>query len=924
MTTSLISTAAASHFYTRWVNAETGRAEKIAELAQLSLINAPFPQLLQKESESGMPLPRAMRRLRNLIICTLIARDLGGRADLEEVVSTMTRFADFVVRTHLTSIMAEMVTLHGTPIGEESGLAQALIVLGMGKLGGGELNVSSDIDLIFVYAEDGDTQINNPEQRTLSNHEFFVRLGKKLIAAIADITEDGFTFRVDMALRPNGASGPLVASLNMVETYLVTQGREWERYAWCKARAMTGKPEDIALLENISRPFVFRRYLDYGTIDAMRLMHGQIRAEVRRQETLHPDRNNNVKLGRGGIREIEFLAQVFQLIRGGRDLDLRDRSTRSTLRTLVKKNLLTATDVDQLLEAYDFLRNLEHRLQYLEDAQTHTLPTSEDQRLIIAQAMGFEDVPTLLRELEQRRVLVAAQFDAIFSDKQNGQTANADGGKNNSNGDCQLCGLSDRDSPEAIASTLTSLGFSDAEEAARRLASIWQSPRIQSLPEISRNRFTALINVALPIIGALPESKNSAESTSHLNTLGRLLDFLETIARRAAYLALLTEYPHTLTRVIRMIGTSEWAAKFLTRHPILLDELLDNRNLNTVPDWPVFAQECQRQMDAVAGDTERQLDLLRELHHVQLFRLLAQDLEGKLSVETLADYLSLLADILVDTTIQSVWKTFPNRHREVPKFAVIAYGKLGGKELSYASDLDIVFLYDDDDQDAPALYAKLAQRFITWMTSHTSAGILFDIDIALRPDGASGLLVSSFATFERYQRNSAWLWEHQALTRARFCSGDSRIGERFEALRVDVLRQVRDPLKLQQEVSDMRQKMRDANRNRSALFDLKHDAGGMIDIEFLVQFLILRYAATHPELTADIGNIALLKLCGELGLIDPTLATEVANAYRHYRKLQHQRRLQGDERARISPEWVTSEVTAVTALLVTVFTTPAT
>ncbi|MQR01602.1 bifunctional [glutamate--ammonia ligase]-adenylyl-L-tyrosine phosphorylase/[glutamate--ammonia-ligase] adenylyltransferase [Glaciimonas soli] len=918
VTPSLISSSAASHYYTHWVNAENHRAEKIAVLAQLSLTHAPFAQLLQSETDSGMPLPRAMRRLRNLIVCTLIERDLKGQADLEEVVATMTAFADFAVQTHLAALMSDMVALHGTPIGEESGQPQELIVLGMGKLGGGELNVSSDIDLIFVYAEEGDTQTSNAGQRALSNHEFFIRLGKKLIAAISEITEDGFTFRVDMALRPNGASGPLVANMNMVENYLVTQGREWERYAWCKARAMTGRTEDIALLENICRPFVFRRYLDFGSIDAMRSMHAQIRAEVTRQEALHPDRNNNVKLGRGGIREIEFLAQVFQLIRGGRDHDLRDRSTRKTLRTLAEKNLLTADVVAQLLEAYDFLRNLEHRLQYLNDAQTHTLPSIEAERLIIAQAMGYQDVATLLDELEKRRVLVATQFDAIFSDKQEKSENPHSTGSDTDKKETQII-LSDTDPLEIITGRLTILGFSEAEDSARRLHSTWNSSRIQSLPEISRSRFATLINVALPIIGKLSEVNANSQFASQLTTLGRLLDFLETIARRAAYLALLAEYPHTLLRVIRMIGASDWAAKFLTHHPILLDELLDSRTLNAAPDWPTFTQDCQRQLDSVAGDTERQLDVLRECHHAQLFRLLAQDLEGKLSVETLADYLSILADILVSITIPAVWHTINNRHREIPHFAVIAYGKLGGKELSYASDLDIVFLYDDDDQEAPGLYSKLAQRFITWMTSHTPAGILFDIDIALRPDGASGLLVSSFATFEKYQRNSAWLWEHQALTRARFCAGDAQIGERFEALREDVLRQVRDPEKLQKEVMDMRQKMRDANPNRSDLFDLKHDAGGMIDIEFLVQFLILRYAATHPQLTADIGNIALLKLCGDLGLIDAALAGEVANAYRHFRKLQHQRRLQGDERARVASELVAAETVTVKRLLDTVF-----
>jgi glutamate-ammonia-ligase adenylyltransferase len=791
------------------------------------------------------------------------------------------------------------------PIGEESGNEQEMIVLGMGKLGGGELNVSSDIDLIFVYPEDGDTRA---DQRSLSNHEFFIRLGKKLIAALSEITADGFTFRVDMALRPNGGSGPLVASHNMVEEYLIRQGREWERYAWTKARALTGKEGDIAALEAISRPFIYRRYLDFGSIDALRSMHAQIRAEVKRQESLHPERSNNVKLGRGGIREIEFTSQVFQLIRGGRDPELRDRSTRATLRTLADKNLLEPEVVAQLLEAYTFLRNLEHRLQYLEDAQTHTLPVNDSDQLIVAQMMGCADVAALLAELERHRRIVAGQFDTIFSDKQGGNNTDD---RADSEGDGAVCELNDGENAESIADTLTLLGYDDVDGAAQRVLATLQSPRLQSLPEASRTRLMTLINTALPIIGAMPDKR--------LPTLHRLLDFFEAIARRAAYLALLTEYPHALTRLIRMMAASDWAAKYLAQHPILLDELLDDRNLKAPPDWPAFAQDCQRQLDTVPGDTERQMDILREVHHAQLFRLLAQDLEGDLSVEHLADHLSALADILVAATIQAVWQTVSNRHREVPQFTVIAYGKLGGKELGYVSDLDVVFLYDDDDQEAPGLYAKLAQRFITWMTSHTPAGTLFDIDIALRPDGASGLLVSSFATFEKYQRNSAWVWEHQALTRARYCAGDTGIGDRFEALREDLLRQERDPQKLTQEVLGMRMKMHQAHPNPSTLFDLKHDDGGMIDIEFLVQFLVLRYASQYQQLTGDIGNIALLKLCGSLGLIDAALADDVANAYRLFRKLQHQIRLRGEERARTPIERVQKETDSVKRLWLEVF-----
>jgi glutamate-ammonia-ligase adenylyltransferase len=350
-----------------------------------------------------------------------------------------------------------------------------------------------------------------------------------------------------------------------------------------------------------------------------------------------------------------------------------------------------------------------------------------------------------------------------------------------------------------------------------------------------------------------------------------------------------------------------------------MDELLDAAALETEPDWISFATECRQRLLAFAGDTERQMDLLRELHHAQQFRLLAQDIGGLLTVERLADHLSALADVLVAVTIEAVWQTLPTRHREWPSFAVIAYGKLGGKELGYASDLDLIFLYDDDDQDAPPLYAKLAQRFITWMTSHTAAGVLFDIDIALRPDGASGLLVSSFSAFEKYQRQSAWVWEHQALTRARYCAGDSRIGERFETLRVELLRQSRDAAALRKEVLAMRQRMHDAHPNRSTDFDLKHDAGGMIDIEFIVQYLVLLHAHAHTELTADIGNIALLKLAGQIGLIDQPLGEQVANAYREFRRLQHKIRLRGEDRARVAPEGVASLQDAVIALWEEIF-----
>lgn len=881
------SPACASRFVQRWLDAAPERAAQLAALSSLSLGGADFRALLERELAQGLPLERAMRRVRNLLVSTIVARDLGGQADLDEVVTAMTAFADFAIQTHVAALTDELVASHGMPMGEESGRPQHLMVLAMGKQGGGELNVSSDIDLIFVYPEDGETAAG-PGQRQLSNHEFFVRLGRRLNAALSEVIEDGFTFRVDMALRPNGKSGPLAASLGMVEEYLIVQGREWERYAWVKARAVTGAPDDIAALDAIVRPFVFRRYLDFGVIDAIRNMHAQIRAEVKRQERLHPERSHNVKLGRGGIREIEFLAQVFQLIRGGRDPALRERSTRKTLLLLAERELLPQETVERLLQAYGFLRNLEHRVQYLEDAQTHTLPANPDDRLAVARMMGFEDEATLLDRLDTQRSYVAQQFDAIFADKE----------KTDDKPDAPA--LADElDNIDALAARLAALGFDDARTAGSRLAATLQGPRLSSMPDASRERLLALVDASLPLVTTVVAE---AGIGSHAATLGRLLDLFEAIARRSAYLSLLTEYPHTLERVIRMINASGWAATFLTQHPILLDELLDDRNAGA-GDLGQLAALLDEHLDEAAGDTERQLDILREAHHAQLFRLLALDLAGELSVEHLADHLSALADMIVGAVIKHAWRTVNGRHRDEPRFAVIAYGKLGGKELGYVSDLDVIFLYDDEDQDAPPLYARLAQRFITWMTAHTAAGILFDVDIALRPDGASGMLVSSVAAFERYQNDSAWLWEHQALTRARFCAGESTIGARFEAIREQVLRKDRSgqEAQLKEEVVRMRQRMRDANVNRSELFDLKHDAGGMIDIEFIVQYLVLRHAAAYPQLTANAGNIALLRVCGELGLIDAGLAGQVADAYRIMRKLQHSVRLQGQDKTRVEP-----------------------
>lgn len=904
---SLIPAEEASRFYRNWLNADRKKRQlQLDSIVQNPLVEINFASLLKQETDAGFTTKRAMRRLRNLLVCAIIYRDLSGKANLSEVVETMTLFAEFTVQTLLDELYREMIDAHGMPIGSSSGKRQELIVLGMGKLGGRELNVSSDIDLIFVYPENGETvSTREGRQRLLSNQEFFIRLGRRLISAISEIEEDGFVFRVDMALRPNGNSGPLAVSFGMVEQYFIVQGREWERYAWIKARAITGNPEDIAALNTLAFPFIYRKYLDFSVIESIRSLHQQIRADVARREKLHPEHSNDVKLGRGGIREIEFLAQMFQLIRGGREPALQDKSTRKILNILAEKRLMDIPTVDRLLSAYTFLRNIEHRIQYLEDAQTHSLPTSEEDRLIIAKAAGFASFTELMATLKEHRDFVSEHFNAIFGEKQEAMDPD----------EMVIPPLissqNDEDQLNVLRTKLESMAFPEADAAAKRLQAFWKSHRIQALSDANSEKMTALINTVLS--GILEYAHRP------LVTLGRLLDFLESISRRTSYLSLLMEYPVATSRLMHMLDTSDWAAQYLTRHPILLDELLDARTLMERPDWEAFKLDLNAQLQPHRGDTEQLMDILREVHHTQLFRLLAQDLGGELTVEELADDLSRLADIMAEATLREAWLSMPKRHREVPKFAIIAYGKLGGKELGYASDLDIIFLYDDDAQEAPMLYARLAQRFITWMTSPTSAGTLFDIDIALRPDGASGLLVSSFDSFSHYQEKSAWPWEHQALTRARFCCGDTSIGNRFEALRNKILRQERDSDTLKTEIIKMRRRIFDAHPNHSNLFDIKHDAGGMMDIEFIVQYLVLEYSLKYPELTGNLGNIALLKMCSKLGLFKQVSGETAAGIYRHFRRLQHEIRMQGANEAKIALGSVEGETEEVKKLWKEIF-----
>ena len=852
----------------------------------------------------GDVLARALRLLRRDLFLHTLARDLTGRADLAEVVEAMTRLAEVAVEAAVTCHTAELVARYGMPRGAQSGTAQELIVIGMGKLGGAELNVSSDIDLVFVYPEDGETDGARP----VDNGEFFERLGRRVIAALQPVSEDGYVFRVDMRLRPYGESGPLTTSFAKLEHYLVTQGRAWERYAWLKARPLTGaRHDELAALVD---PFVYRKYLDYDAYEGLRGIHRQIRAQERRE-----DYGRDVKLGRGGIREVEFVVQALQIVRGGREPSLRVRSTRAALAALCERGLMPAGTADALGSAYAWLRAIEHRLQYRDDEQTQRLPTEPDELQLLATALDLPDAPGLETQLATCRRTVEEQFDALF-----GTSASPLG--------AAATYVTAWDEAEASPTTLAALadaGFDEPRALVETFARTRSSGRYLQLPAVSRQRFDELVPQLLAVA-----ARERAPGATPQTVFLRLLGLLEAVSRRSAYLALLTEHPPLLPRLAQLMGASAWAADYLTQHPVLLDELLDARVLLAEPDWRQWRDELARQMEMHAGDPEHQMDALRHFRHAQALHLLAQDLAGRLTVERLADHLSALADAIIDTTLRECWRQLceaAGRPVSAPRFAVIAYGRLGGKELGYASDLDLVFLYDadpagDDADGAADRYTRLARRINTWLSTTTPAGQLYETDLRLRPDGDKGLMVSSMEGFAGYQREHAWTWEHQALTRARFAAGDTALGARFEAERVAILRLPRDAAKLAADIADMRRRMAAGHPNRTPDFDLKHDEGGMVDIEFIVQHLVLAHAAQHASLTDNLGNIALLRRAAALALVPSRLADAAADAYREYRRLQHQIRLTGARQARVDPAAHVERRAAVRALWIAVFGVP--
>jgi [glutamine synthetase] adenylyltransferase / [glutamine synthetase]-adenylyl-L-tyrosine phosphorylase len=639
------------------------------------------------------------------------------------------------------------------------------------------------------------------------------------------------------------------------------------------------------------RPFIYRRHLDYSAFASLRELHGQIRREVERRE-----RSGDIKLGRGGIREIEFIAQLFQLIRGGHDASLRRQPTLALLTLLAEREILPAAAVTELTQAYVFLRHLEHRLQYRDDQQTHLLPLDDATRAALARSMGHTDFAALLAVINRHRDTVARQFDALFADT----TADAASKSH------PLAPLwSQAEGEPAVTRQLAALGFEQPGEIQMRLAQMHGSARYRQMPAVSQARLDRLAPLAI---------EAAAAGDNRDATLTRLLNFLDNVSRRESYLALLEEYPHARTHLADLMRASPWVAQYLTQHPILLDELLDARALSAPPDWPALARHLRATLDASDGDTEKQMDALRHFKHAQTLRLIAQDLSGALPLETLSDHLSDLACIVLKEALRLAWQGLRQHSRVEPAFAVIAYGKLGGKELGYASDLDLVFLYEESADEAPENYTRLAQRINTWLTSITPAGLLYETDLRLRPDGDGGLLVSTLAAFRDYQEKHAWVWEHQALTRARFAAGDAAIGAQFETLRDQLLRRPRDRAALRRDIADMREKMHASHPNTSGQFDVKHGHGGIVDVEFIVQYLVLGYAHDHPALTGNIGNLALLKRAAQLGLIADTAANAVHAAYRTFRGLQHALRLQEARYARVPHASVREHTDAVRRL----------
>ena len=850
---------------------------------------------------------QVLRLLRKRTFFLLMVRDLAGLASLEEVGGTMSTLADRCIEQAYRTIMHDMIGLHGQPKDAVTGRPQEMLIIGMGKLGGSELNVSSDIDLVMLYNEEGETEGPRP----LSYHEFYGRLTRRMMPVLSELDANGQVFRTDLRLRPDGDAGPLAWSLDAFEQYLFTQGREWERYAWLKGRVIPARAFDdsdstsqVQQFESLRQPFVYRKYFDFSTLAALRTLRERIRLDLQRKSLARPglETQLNIKLGEGGIREIEFIVQLSQLIKGGRMPALQQRGLLAALEAQTRAALIPSATAEQLAQAYLFMRRTEHALQYAEDEQTHQLPVQRERLAELANALRLS-LPDFEQTLAKHRLFVADTFRDSF------RIAGLGDGFNDTERELQ-----GKSSPNlSLEASLLNFGEHSAALASR-VDTFLEGHRIRALSTTSRNRIDTLLPLAL----------TAAQQTAQpLTAALRLLDLIETVAQRGAYLALLAEYPETMARIARMMAASPWAAQYVIQHPLVLDSLIAWPTLMEPVDIDRVAAAMHEDLNACvlpdgSFDIEQQMNLMRDTQRQVSFQLLAQDLEGILTVERLADQLSALADTLLQEALVRVWPQVcpPEKPgcQDEPQLAIIAYGRLGGKELGYSSDLDLVYLYEDSREDAEELYAKLARRLTSWLSTMTSSGRLYDIDLRLRPDGESGLLATSIESFKQYQQSHAWPWEHQALTRARFAAGNRRVGAIFEQIRCEILKHPRAPEPFAQQVRAMRDKMTTGHPNISQQFDLKHDHGGMVDLEFVTQYLILVHAGQYPELLNNLGNIALLQIAGKVGLIPTELAQRASDAYRNLRRRQHEVRLQGADKARVEQHELLAERRAVQEL----------
>ena len=846
----------------------------------------------------GLDTSAALRVLRQITLERLACLDCSRQGDLAVVTHGMTWLAEVSLDIAWQQVVADLDGLHGVPT-KANGERAEMWIIGMGKLGARELNVSSDIDLIYVYDEDGQTLGNSEGRNKVSCQEYFTRAVKRMYALIGDTTEHGFVFRVDLALRPNGNSGPSVVSLDALEEYLLVQGREWERFAWMKSRVVAPRSAVVngsaQALRGVVLPFVFRRYLDYNVFESLRTLHQQIRDHASKRSAGHPERANDVKLSRGGIREIEFTVQLLQVVRGGQFPELRTRPTLDALQRVAKAGLMPQATADALSAAYVFLRQVEHRIQYLDDQQTHVLPTRDDDLAWIAQTLGHATVGDFLSELDAHREVVAQEFDTLLGGDRECKGCNGKNGKNN------------REHAELDAV------LADFSGPVRERLALWaDNPRVQSLRDDARGRLMRLLQRTAQWLDV---GRVSEEAVL------RMVDWIEPLLRRESYLALMLERPSVHERLLRLLGAAKWPARYLLQHPGVIDELAGGNLFDSRFDAAEFEGELQARLVALQrtgeDDEESLLNLLRRAHHAEQFRTLARDVEGVLTVEQVADDLSALADAVLRVTARWCWSRLKTRHREEPAIAIIGYGKLGGKELGYGSDLDIVFVYEDEDERAQEIYAAYVRKLINWMTVKTADGDLYEIDTALRPNGNSGLLVTRFEAYADYQQqrgsNTAWTWEHQAMTRARFVMGLPDLAPRFDAVRHAVISAPRDAVSLKAEIVAMRDKVRQGHPVKAVRFDVKHSPGGMVDAEFAMQYLVLLHTAAHPELADNVGNIALLIRAEAAGLLPQGMGQAAANAYREMRRVQHRARL-NEEPTDVPLDQLAAEREAVLAL----------